>query len=42
MSIQLPVLLSNNEENVEKIRKCFGEEITNSIVEEIDMLLELS
>jgi hypothetical protein len=42
MSIQLPVLLSNNEENVKKIRKCFGEEITNSIVEEIDMLLELS
>ena len=42
MSIQLPVLLSNNEENVKKIRKCFGEEITNSIIEEINMLLELS
>jgi len=39
---ELPLLLANNEENDKKIRKCFGEEITNSIVEEIDMLLELS
>jgi hypothetical protein len=39
---ELPLLLENNNENSEKIRKCFGEEFTNNIIEEIDMLLELN
>ena len=41
MSRELPLLLANSNENSEKIRKCFGEEFTNNIVEEIDRLLEL-
>jgi hypothetical protein len=40
--INLPHLLSNNNDNVEEIRKCAEEEITNTINEEIDMLLELN
>lgn len=41
MSRELPLVLANNIENSEKIKKCFEEEITNNINEEIDMLLEL-
>ena len=41
LSRELPLLLENNE-NSEKIRKCFGEEITTNIIEEIDMLLSLN
>ena len=41
MSRELPLLLANSNENSEQIKKCFGEEFTNNIVEEIDRLLEL-
>jgi hypothetical protein len=41
LSRELPLLLENNV-NSEKIRKCFGEEITSNIIEEIDMLLSLN
>lgn len=42
LSKELPLLLENSNKNSEKIRKCFGEEIKNNIIEEIDRLLELN
>jgi hypothetical protein len=41
LSKELPCLLANNNEHSEEIRKCFGEEITNNIIVEIDRILEL-
>ena len=41
LSRELPLVLENNKDS-EKIRKCFEEEITNNIIEEIDMLLVLN
>jgi hypothetical protein len=42
LSRELPLLLANSNENSEKIKKCFGEIITNNIIEEIDRLLQLN
>lgn len=42
LSRELPLLLASSKENSEKIKKCFEEELTNNIVEEIDRLLELN
>lgn len=41
MAINLPVLLADNHEHTEEIKKCFQEEITNTIIEETDRILEL-
>ncbi len=41
LSINLPHLLLNNIDHDEEIRKCFCEEITNNIDEEIKLILEV-